>query len=78
MYLLILAVSGTTKEQDAVEKDEMILDIGPKTVNNIKNIIDQSNTVFWNGPAGYFENINFLLAPWKWPRKFQKIQLGNL
>ena len=52
--------SGTTKEQDAVEKDEMILDIGPKTVNNIKNIIDQSNTVLWNGPAGYFENINFL------------------
>ena len=51
---------GTTKEQDAVEKDEMILDIGPKTVNNIKNIIDQSNTVLWNGPAGYFENINFL------------------
>ena len=52
--------SGTTKEQDEVEKDEMILDIGPKTVNNIKNIIDQSNTVLWNGPAGYFENINFL------------------
>ena len=52
--------SGTTKDQDTVEKDEMILDIGPKTVDNIKNIIDKSNTVLWNGPAGYFENINFL------------------
>ena len=44
-------------------KDEIILDIGPKTIKNIENIIDQSNTVLWNGPAGYFENKNFLLAP---------------
>ena len=25
----------------------------------INNIIDESNTIFWNGPAGYFENPNF-------------------
>ena len=25
----------------------------------IKNIINESNTVLWNGPAGYFENPNF-------------------
>ena len=25
----------------------------------IKNIIDKSKTVLWNGPAGYFENPNF-------------------
>jgi phosphoglycerate kinase len=37
----------------------MILDIGPKTINIIKNIIDESNTILWNGPAGYFENPNF-------------------
>ena len=37
----------------------MVLDIGPKTVKNIGSIIDQSNTVLWNGPAGYFENKNF-------------------
>ena len=34
----------------------MILDIGPKTLNNIINIIDESKTILWNGPAGYFEN----------------------
>ena len=33
----------------------MILDIGPKTLKKIENLIDKSNTVFWNGPAGYFE-----------------------
>ena len=39
--------------------DELILDIGPKTINKIKDIIDSSKTVLWNGPAGYFENPNF-------------------
>ena len=29
-------------------------------VKNIKHTIDQSNTVLWNGPAGYFENSNFM------------------
>jgi phosphoglycerate kinase len=39
--------------------DEMILDIGPKTIEKITNIIDDSKTLLWNGPAGYFENPNF-------------------
>ena len=38
---------------------ELILDIGPKTINEIKNIIESSKTVLWNGPAGYFENPEF-------------------
>ena len=37
----------------------MILDIGPKTVSLIKDIINNSNTILWNGPAGYFENPEF-------------------
>ena len=37
----------------------MILDIGPKTIEKITNIIDNSKTILWNGPAGYFENPNF-------------------
>jgi len=51
--------SGVIKEINEVNNDEMILDIGPKTIASIKNIIDNSNTVLWNGPAGYFENPNF-------------------
>jgi phosphoglycerate kinase len=42
-----------------VSSDEMILDIGPKTIKVISDIIDESNTILWNGPAGYFENRNF-------------------
>jgi len=42
-----------------VSSEEMILDIGPKTIKVISDIIDESNTILWNGPAGYFENQNF-------------------
>ena len=51
--------SGKIKENNEVNNDEMILDIGPKTIESIKNIVNKSNTVLWNGPAGYFENPNF-------------------
>ena len=47
------------KELNEILDDEMILDIGPKTINKVKNIINSSNTILWNGPAGYFENPNF-------------------
>ena len=47
------------KEIDKILDDDLILDIGPKTINKIKNIIENSETVLWNGPAGYFENPNF-------------------
>ena len=44
--------------KDIGSKD-MILDIGKNTINLINKIIDDSSTVFWNGPAGYYENKNF-------------------
>ncbi len=47
------------KELNEISSEEMILDIGPKTISIIKNIIEESNTILWNGPAGYFENPNF-------------------
>ncbi len=50
---------GKEKNLNEIEEDEMILDIGSKTINLIEEIINNSNTVLWNGPAGYFENPNF-------------------
>ena len=47
------------KGLDNIKDDDLILDIGPKTINEIRNIIEASKTVLWNGPAGYFENPNF-------------------
>ena len=51
--------SHKTKELNSISPDEIILDIGEKTIRNIEKIIDKSETIFWNGPAGYFENKNF-------------------
>ena len=51
--------NGTIKEINEIDNDEMILDIGPKTITSIKSIVEESNTILWNGPAGYFENPNF-------------------
>ena len=51
--------SSQNKKLDQILLDDMILDIGPNTVNKILNIIDDSKTILWNGPAGYFENPNF-------------------
>ena len=47
------------KKLNQIESDQMILDIGTKTVESICDIIDNTNTILWNGPAGYFENPNF-------------------
>ena len=51
---------GKNKNLNEIEENEIILDIGSNTIKKIKYTIDQSNTVLWNGPAGYFENNNFL------------------
>ncbi|MDB4232877.1 phosphoglycerate kinase [Candidatus Pelagibacter sp.] len=47
------------KELNDIFEDDLILDIGPKSIKNIDNIIEKSSTILWNGPAGYFENPNF-------------------
>ena len=47
------------KELNEVSNDDLILDIGPKTIKKIKDIIEISKTILWNGPVGYFENPNF-------------------
>ena len=51
--------NGTNKDLKEIEEDDIILDVGSKTIDSIKKIINQTNTVLWNGPAGYFENPNF-------------------
>ena len=51
--------SGKEKNINQIEENEIILDIGTKTISSIETIINKSKTVLWNGPAGYFENPNF-------------------
>ena len=50
---------ATIKDLKDIKNDDLILDVGPKTLKKIQSIIENSRTVLWNGPAGYFENPNF-------------------
>ncbi|MFU8843075.1 MAG: phosphoglycerate kinase [Bacteroidales bacterium] len=40
---------------DEVPDDWMGLDIGPDTISKFSEIIEQSQTILWNGPMGVFE-----------------------
>tara|TARA_B100001057_G_scaffold201518_1_gene202297 strand:+ start:2942 stop:4120 length:1179 start_codon:yes stop_codon:yes gene_type:complete len=57
------------KELSDIKSDDFILDIGPKTINKIKGIIENSKTILWNGPAGYFENPSFALGSYEIAKK---------
>jgi phosphoglycerate kinase len=47
---------------DHVADDEMILDIGPKSVVAIEEILGEIKTLVWNGPFGAFETPPFEAA----------------
>jgi phosphoglycerate kinase len=40
---------------DAVGENDMILDIGPRTVEYVISVLTRTNTLVWNGPFGAFE-----------------------
>ena len=61
--------NGQLKSLDKIEVDDIILDIGEKTLEKISKIIDQSKTILWNGPAGYFEIKEFSLGSGKIAKK---------
>lgn len=43
------------KSPDEVEDDDMIFDIGPKSAQELADIISKAGTIIWNGPVGVFE-----------------------
>jgi len=69
--------SAKIKELNDVSKDELILDIGPKTINTIIQLIEESNTILWNGPAGYFENPNFSIGSTEIAKKIVEKNKNN-
>jgi len=43
------------KDASDVEDDDMIFDIGPKSAQQLADIIAKAGTIVWNGPVGVFE-----------------------
>ena len=46
---------ATVKAADAVADDDLILDIGPQTAQQLAGILAKAGTIVWNGPVGVFE-----------------------
>ncbi len=44
---------------DQIEAGWQGLDAGPRTLENFKQVIENSKTILWNGPVGVFEMENF-------------------
>ena len=49
------AEPAVQKDAGAVADDDMIFDIGPKSTQELVDIIMKAGTVVWNGPVGVFE-----------------------
>ena len=45
--------------RDYIPSQGSALDIGPQTVKEYSIILKSASLIIWNGPLGYFENINF-------------------
>ena len=60
------------KSLSEIKSEDIILDIGEKTIELINKTIELSKTVFWNGPAGYFENTNFSKGSLEIAKKISK------
>jgi phosphoglycerate kinase len=46
---------ATIKDAKDVAADDMILDIGPKAAAAFSALLEESQTIIWNGPVGVFE-----------------------
>jgi phosphoglycerate kinase len=46
---------ATIKAASEVEADDLILDIGPQTAQQLAHQLKAAGTIVWNGPVGVFE-----------------------
>ncbi len=44
---------------NAVEADDLIMDVGPQTSAQLAKIVQEAGTIIWNGPLGVFEFDSF-------------------
>src|SRR5690625_5922439 len=43
------------KGVDEIEEDDLILDIGPQSAEQLVGLLKEAGTIVWNGPVGVFE-----------------------
>ncbi|MCB1722021.1 MAG: phosphoglycerate kinase, partial [Alphaproteobacteria bacterium] len=52
---LKLNAPSETVDSQAIPDDKMAIDVGPKSIAYVENILEKSKTLLWNGPMGVFE-----------------------
>lgn len=50
------ATTSTIKSTSEIGTTDMVLDIGPNTIQTYTKSLSLAKTILWNGPLGYFEN----------------------
>lgn len=53
------SASSENKEVNNLSVNDIGLDLGKQTIENIQNILKEAKTVVWNGPLGYYEMIRY-------------------
>lgn len=48
-------IKGNNRFINEIRKDEIGLDVGPRTLKVFRQYITDAKTIFWNGPMGYYE-----------------------
>lgn len=48
-------VRTETVDVDSIGENQMVLDIGPRTISQVVGILASARTLVWNGPVGAFE-----------------------
>ncbi|MDE3101474.1 MAG: phosphoglycerate kinase [Chloroflexota bacterium] len=56
------AAVASAHDVSDVPADQMIVDVGPKTIDLYARTIGRAKTIFWNGPVGVFEVPRFALG----------------
>lgn len=68
---------SAVRATDSVGADEMILDLGPDSVDHIAGLLDKCKTLVWNGPLGAFEIEPFHTATVEASRYAAKLAKGG-
>ncbi len=68
----------TTNLENAFPSNYTAYDIGPKTIFEWKNKIQDSQTIFWNGPLGVFEKKDFANGTFEIAKAISRLQCTKI
>ena len=71
-------INPQEKDISQISADDVILDIGSKTVANIATILEKSKCVMWNGPLGMYEDERFAHGTNKVAEAISKLRITSI